>query len=205
MSIVSLDSAYLSFSDLPVLDHADFSIEDRERVCIVGRNGVGKSTLLKIFNGEIRIDDGTLVFQQNLKVRRLEQDPPSFGRDQTILSYLVENYRKEHGEHHHEYNYEAENRIKVLLNKMDLDPERPLQGLSGGLLRRVALADALVSEPDLLLLDEPTSNLDSFNEKIILESVKAEAQEKTVVLVSHRDSTLELCDEIHKIENGRKC
>ena len=202
MSIVSLDSAYLSFSDLPVLDHADFSIEDRERVCIVGRNGVGKSTLLKIFNGEIRIDDGTLVFQQNLKVRRLEQDPPSFGRDQTILSYLVENYRKEHGEHHHEYNYEAENRIKVLLNKMDLDPERPLQGLSGGLLRRVALADALVSEPDLLLLDEPTNHLD-INAILWLQNF-IKSYQGSVIFISHdREFIDSVATRIAELDRGR--
>ena len=202
MSIVSLDSAYLSFSDLPVLDHADFSIEDRERVCIVGRNGVGKSTLLKIFNGEIRIDDGTLIFQQNLKVRRLEQDPPSFGRDQTILSYLVENYRKEHGEDQHEYNYEAENRIKVLLNKMDLDPERHLQGLSGGLLRRVALADALVSEPDLLLLDEPTNHLD-INAILWLQNF-IKSYQGSVIFISHdREFIDSVATRIVELDRGR--
>ncbi|MBO6069852.1 MAG: ATP-binding cassette domain-containing protein, partial [Succinivibrionaceae bacterium] len=154
MSILSMDSACLSYSDLPLLDHADFSIEAGERVCIVGRNGVGKSTLLKIFNRETSIDEGSLVFQQDLNVCRLEQDPPHFSREQTIMEYLLSCHFARLPDGGHEDHYEVENRIRVLLGKMDLDPEKPLNGLSGGLLRRVALADALSSQPDLLLLDE---------------------------------------------------
>ena len=202
MSILSMDSACLSYSDLPLLDHADFSIEAGERVCIVGRNGVGKSTLLKIFNRETSIDEGSLVFQQDLNVCRLEQDPPHFSRDQTIMEYLISCHFARLPDGGHEDHYEVENRIRVLLGKMDLDPDKPLNGLSGGLLRRVALADALSSQPDLLLLDEPTNHLDI--DAILWLQNFISSYRGSVIFISHdREFIDRVATRIVELDRGR--
>lgn len=76
MSLISMHGAWLSFSDSPLLDNAELHIEDNERVCLVGRNGAGKSTLMKILNREQGTDDGRIVYEQDLIVSRLQQDPP---------------------------------------------------------------------------------------------------------------------------------
>lgn len=76
MSLISMHGAWLSFSDAPLLDNAELHIEENERVCLVGRNGAGKSTLMKILNREVNLDDGRIVYEQDLVVARLQQDPP---------------------------------------------------------------------------------------------------------------------------------
>lgn len=76
MSLISIHNAWLSFSDAPLLDNTELHIEENERVCLVGRNGAGKSTLMKIINQEIALDDGRIVYEQDLVVARLQQDPP---------------------------------------------------------------------------------------------------------------------------------
>ncbi|UMX50419.1 ATP-binding cassette domain-containing protein [Klebsiella pneumoniae] len=76
MSLISMHGAWLSFSDAPLLDNAELHIEDNERVCLVGRNGAGKSTLMKILNREQGLDDGRIIYEQDLIVARLRQDPP---------------------------------------------------------------------------------------------------------------------------------
>lgn len=75
MSLISMSGAWLSFSDAPLLDNTEIHIEDNERVCLVGRNGAGKSTLLKILGKEIPLDDGRIIYEQDLIVARLQQDP----------------------------------------------------------------------------------------------------------------------------------
>lgn len=76
MSLISMSGAWLSFSDSPLLDNTELHIEPNERVCLVGRNGAGKSTLMKILNREVPLDDGRIVYEQDLIVARLQQDPP---------------------------------------------------------------------------------------------------------------------------------
>lgn len=76
MALITLHNAYLSFSDAPLLDHVNLSIERGERVCLVGRNGMGKSTLLKILNREIPLDDGQMIVENDIVIARLQQDPP---------------------------------------------------------------------------------------------------------------------------------
>ncbi len=76
MSLISIHGAWLSYSDAPLLDNAELHIEENERVCLVGRNGAGKSTLMKIINQEVPLDDGRIVYEQDLVIARLQQDPP---------------------------------------------------------------------------------------------------------------------------------
>lgn len=188
MALISLTNGYLSFSDAPLLDHAELHIEPNERVCLVGRNGAGKSTLLKIIAGDVLMDDGKIQYEKDLVVSRLEQDPPRNAQG-NIFDYVAEGVGHLTDllkEYHHisvqlEENYgdqilsqleqvqaklehadgwRFENKINEVLLKLGLNPNTKLSALSGGWLRKAALARALVCDPDVLLLDEPTNHLD---------------------------------------------
>ncbi|WP_118858701.1 ABC transporter ATP-binding protein [Haemophilus haemolyticus] len=188
MALISLTNGYLSFSDAPLLDHAELHIEPNERVCLVGRNGAGKSTLLKIIAGDVLMDDGKTQYEKDLVVSRLEQDPPRNAQG-NIFDYVAEGVGHLTDllkEYHHisvqlEENYSDqiltqleqvqaklehadgwrfENKINEVLLKLGLNPNIKLSALSGGWLRKAALARALVCDPDVLLLDEPTNHLD---------------------------------------------
>lgn len=188
MALLNLSNAYLGFGDNPLLNHTELHIEPGERVCLVGRNGAGKSTLMKILAGEIQLDDGKLVVEKEIVITRLEQDPPRHIED-TVFDYVSEGIAhlsdllKQY--HHisqqmltdytdslldrltevqtqleHANGWQFENRIQDTLKLLELDPDKRLCELSGGWVRRAALARALVANPDVLLLDEPTNHLD---------------------------------------------
>ncbi|WP_114196041.1 ABC transporter ATP-binding protein [Edaphovirga cremea] len=188
MSLISMSGAWLSFSDAPLLDNTELHIEPNERVCLVGRNGAGKSTLLKILNRDIPLDDGRIVYEQDLIVARLQQDPPRNVAG-TVFDFVAEGVA-EQAEHIKAYHaisqlvgtdpseknlnrmaavmeildhqglWQLDSRIHEVLEQLGLDGEAELSSLSGGWLRKAALGRALVSSPKVLLLDEPTNHLD---------------------------------------------
>ncbi len=188
MSLIGMHGAWLSYSDAPLLDNAELHIEDNERVCLVGRNGAGKSTLMKILNREVGLDDGRLIFEQDLVVSRLQQDPP---RNVTgsVYDFVAEGIEEqaEYLKRYHDVSHlvmedpsdknlaelarvqemldhhglwQLENRINEVLMQLGLNADMELAALSGGWLRKAALGRALVSGPRVLLLDEPTNHLD---------------------------------------------
>ncbi len=188
MAIFSIQQGYLSYSAAPLLDHVDLHIEEGERLCLVGRNGAGKSTLMKVINKEIQLDDGSVTHLQDLKVARLEQDPPQT-ESATVFDFVadgVASLGKLLSDYHHQsallaeshdervmkrmselqeqldlqQGWQYETKINQILSMLSLSPDTALSNLSGGWLRKVALARALVNDPDLLLLDEPTNHLD---------------------------------------------
>ena len=188
MALLNLSNAYLGFGDFPLLDHTELHIEPNERVCLVGRNGAGKSTLMKVLAGEVQLDDGKLIFEKDIIVTRLEQDPPRHIQE-AVFEYVAEgiahlsdllkqyhhisqqmltNYSDEllaklsqvQAQLEHNNGWQFENRIQDTLKLLELDPDKKLCELSGGWVRRAALARALVADPDILLLDEPTNHLD---------------------------------------------
>lgn len=188
MALLNLSNAYLGFGDFPLLDHTELHIEPNERVCLVGRNGAGKSTLMKVLAGEVQLDDGKLIFEKDIIVTRLEQDPPRHIQE-TVFEYVAEgiahlsdllkqyhhisqqmltHYSDEllaklsqvQAQLEHNNGWQFENRIQDTLKLLELDPDKKLCELSGGWVRRAALARALVADPDILLLDEPTNHLD---------------------------------------------
>ncbi|NDJ58239.1 ABC transporter ATP-binding protein [Enterobacteriaceae bacterium 4M9] len=188
MSLISMHGAWLSFSDAPLLDNAELHIEDNERVCLVGRNGAGKSTLMKILNRELPLDDGKIIYEQDLIVARLQQDPPRNVAG-SVYDFVAEGVEEQaeylktyHQLSHkvmsdpseknlnalakiqetleHQGLWQLENRISEVLAQLGLDADAPLSSLSGGWLRKAALGRALVSSPRVLLLDEPTNHLD---------------------------------------------
>lgn len=188
MSLISMSGAWLSFSDAPLLDNTELHIEANERVCLVGRNGAGKSTLLKILSKEVALDDGRIIYEQDLIVARLQQDPPRNVAG-TVFDFVAEGVQ-EQAEHLKAYHatlhqveldpseknlnrlaalqeildhqglWQLDSRIQEVLVQLGLSADAELSSLSGGWLRKAALGRALVSSPKVLLLDEPTNHLD---------------------------------------------
>ncbi len=176
MALISLLDAQLAFGHVPLLDHADFSLETQERVGLIGRNGAGKSSLLKILGGIEHADDGNFSAQQGIRTAYVPQEP-SLNPEQTIFEAvaeglapvraLIEEYISGEGdldalqsaiETRHGWTWEQ--RVQASLQRLHLNPDTKIAALSGGMRKRVALAQALVTEPDVLLLDEPTNHLD---------------------------------------------
>jgi ATP-binding cassette subfamily F protein uup len=156
MPLVTLDRVSIAYGHLPLLDGVALQIEPRERVSVIGRNGTGKSTLLKIVSGEIPPDEGDVWRQPSLRVARLEQDVP-LSANRSVFDIVAE------GHTHHLEEDEAwlrEHRVDLILSRLELPADAIVDTLSGGWRRRVLLARALVGQPDLLLLDEPTNHLD---------------------------------------------
>ena len=186
--LLTLKNVSLSYGHVPLLDGIELALEAGERVCLVGRNGTGKSSLLRLIYGETVADDGEIWRRDGLRVARLEQDLPTGAKENVFdivasglpeLGQLVRRY-------HHvlarlEQNqsdqllqeltelsqaldtadgWRFEQRVETAISKLGLPADKPMNTLSGGMQRRVLLARAIVSEPDVLLLDEPTNHLD---------------------------------------------
>ena len=176
MALITLLHAQLAFGHVPLLDHTDFSLEAGERVGLIGRNGAGKSSLLKILAGIEKADDGTLQLQQSLRIAFVAQEP-LLDSEATVFQAtlagvadviaLIDQYAHGHGdldalqgaiEAQDGWNWEQ--RVEETLQRLHLDKNAVIGTLSGGTKKRVALAQALVRRPDVLLLDEPTNHLD---------------------------------------------
>ncbi|MES9940674.1 MAG: ATP-binding cassette domain-containing protein [Candidatus Thiodiazotropha sp. 6PLUC2] len=188
MPLITLRNLHLSFGDAPLLDGVNLSIEKGERIALLGRNGMGKSTLMKVIMGSQIADDGERVVSNGVDIARLIQEVPedvsgsvydlvadgmgglaeklkNYHRishrlaeegDQALLESLAE------AQHDLESSggWQLEQRVETVISRTGLDADAQFSELSGGLKRRVLLAQALVTEPDLLLLDEPTNHLD---------------------------------------------
>jgi ATP-binding cassette subfamily F protein uup len=187
MALITLKDISISFGGDPVLDRVAFQLESAQRVCLLGRNGEGKTTLMKIISGELAPDAGVIQRQPGLKIARLSQDvPPSLSGSvfdvaaeglgvmgEAIADYHQtlanaengdpENLRKL-GEAQHRLEslgaWDLNNQVETVLTQIGLNPDARVETLSGGMKRRVLLAQALVGKPDILLLDEPTNHLD---------------------------------------------
>jgi len=176
MALLTLLDAQLAFGHVALLDHADFALESNERVGLIGRNGAGKSSLLKILAGLEHADDGSLQRQNHVRVAYVAQEP-QLAADATVfvavsagltrLRALIDAYSQGHGDlDAMQSEIEAldgwnwEQRVTETLHRLHLEPDAVLSTLSGGTKKRVALAQALVAQPDALLLDEPTNHLD---------------------------------------------
>ena len=187
MPILTLRNIQLSFGAAPLLDGVTLSIDKGERLCLVGRNGAGKSTLMKVIAGEVIADDGQIEKPQGLTIARLVQDVPTdtegsvydvvaagLGDTGALLAEYahlghqlgdgddktMERFTRLQGQIDDRNGWELAQRVDTILSRLQLDGEQPFSGLSGGMKRRVLLAQALVQAPDILLLDEPTNHLD---------------------------------------------
>jgi ABC transport system ATP-binding/permease protein len=187
MPLLRLDNISLSYGYLPLLAQVQFQIEAGERVCLVGRNGTGKTTLLRVITGEAVPEAGEVWAQDGMRVAHLEQDVPP-DEEQTVFQ-VVASGLGELGRLLFEYHqvtqkagaaeppsleplatlnarieslggWNLNQKVETVLTRLSLPPDKPMEACSGGVRRQVMLARALVGEPDLLLLDEPTNHLD---------------------------------------------
>lgn len=170
--LLTLANIHLTFGGTPLLEGAALTIEERDRLCLVGRNGSGKSTLLKIAANLVEADDGDRFIKPGVTVQYLEQEPDITSFD-TVLDYV------EGGFHEDEPDYRA----IYLLEQLGLDGAQSPKELSGGETRRAALARVLAPEPDILMLDEPTNHLDVTT----IEWLETELKQMSsaIVLISH--------------------
>ena len=178
MAVLSLSNAHLAFGHVPLLDGANFSLETGDRVGLIGRNGTGKSSMLKVLAGLEKLDDGLLQLEKGLTSVYVPQEP-ELRPEATIFDVVSEGVAEAKAlraryEAHDENDdlgwvqerieqigaWNWEQRVDETLHRLDLDGGRKVGELSGGLKKRVALARALVAQPDVLLLDEPTNHLD---------------------------------------------
>lgn len=188
MALISLQDITLAFGGPPVFDHLSLHVEQGERVALLGRNGTGKTTLMKVMSGQLKVDEGKVIYQKGIRVTHLAQEvPPEVkgnifdivlsglgGRAKLLTDYhhvnhqLETNYSEElmkqlgdlHEQMDHTNAWETHRQVENIIEHMHLDPESDFEHLSGGQKKRVLLAKALVQTPEVLLLDEPTNHLD---------------------------------------------
>lgn len=228
MALVVLDKAELAFGHVPLLDKSDLSIEAGERIALIGRNGVGKSSLLRAIAGQTQLDDGRIVLQSGLRVAVVDQEP-KFSDDDTIYSAVAGGLSEEHalvdeyealagsglsdeasmkrlGELEHQLTqadaWGTAHRIEMVLQRLRLEPKTRVGAASGGMKKRIALARALVGEPQLLILDEPTNHLDiesiAWLEDMLLEHKGA------VLFVTHDRAFLDrVSTRVVELDRGR--
>ncbi len=228
MAYITLRDVQLAFGGPALLDGANFSLERGERVCLIGRNGEGKSTLLKLIEGSLLPDGGEISLQNGITISMLAQDVPmdsgrvadivadGAGEAASVLRAYHEaseacvlgdmNACERMGNLQHQMDqhdgWALETKVNSILSKMGLDPEADLADLSGGRKRRVLLARALLTQPDVLLLDEPTNHLDvesiEWLEKFLLDQ-----NNLTLLFISHDRSFVDnIATRIVELDRG---
>ena len=183
-TLVTLQAAELAFGDQPLLDHADLTVTDGERIGIIGRNGTGKSSLLRVIAGADKLDDGTKTVMDGLGIAYVEQEP-FLPEAQTLRESLILR-GKLNEESDEQIKWRQIAKLDEYLHRFALNAERPLHGASGGEKKRAALALAFALNKDLLLLDEPTNHLDIDAILILEELIKNEYRgSKSLMVITH--------------------
>ncbi|MFZ4501249.1 MAG: ATP-binding cassette domain-containing protein [Burkholderiaceae bacterium] len=226
MALIVLSNAGLAFGHVPLLSRASVSLETNERLGLIGRNGTGKSSLLKVLSGQQLPDDGTLQYQQGLRIASVAQEPildqelTIFEQVSSGLSEIIglrQAYEaislSEGGAADHDQlekiqaqldstdGWNWEQRVQEVLDRLDLDPSARISTLSGGNKKRVALAEALVTSPDVLLLDEPTNHLD-IDSIVWLENL-LKSWRGAVIFVTHDRAFLDaVCTSIIELDRA---
>lgn len=183
-TFLTLQDAELAFGDQPLLDHANLTVMDGERIGVIGRNGTGKSSLLRVIAGADKLDDGSKTVMDGLGIAYVEQEP-FLPEANTLRESLI--FRgKLNEESDEQIKWRQIARLDEYLHRFELDGERPLQGASGGEKKRAALALAFTQNKDLLLLDEPTNHLDIDAILILEELIKSEYRgSKSLMVITH--------------------
>ncbi len=223
MPLITLDKISLSFSDKPILNEVSSTILKGDKIALIGRNGEGKSTFMRILAGSIEPDDGKLKVKNGIKISFLEQMPPE-DNDKILFNIVSEGLGEigdiiaqyQHFIHIGELDKAGDfqqkidqldgwqylHKIEAILNRFSLDPQTSLATLSGGWRRRVMLARALIQEPDVLLLDEPTNHMD-ITAILDLERMLKEYH-GTLVIISHDRSFIAgIVNKVFDLDRGR--
>jgi len=219
MAILSLSNAHLAYGHVALLDGANFSLEAGERLGLIGRNGAGKSSLLKVLAGQEKLDDGLLQMTQGLRICYVPQEP-LFEPAHSVFDIVSEGVaeakalRARYEAHAQDEDLDAlqtriealdawtwEQRVSTTLAQLHLDGTRDIGSLSGGMKKRVALAQALVAVPDVLLLDEPTNHLDLDSIAWLEELLTG--FKGSVMLITHDRAFLDaVCTRIIELDRG---
>ena len=192
--LVTLNRVLLAFGHHPLLDHADLIIHDNERCGLIGRNGTGKSSLLKLIDQRLQPDEGEIMFKSGLRVATVEQEP-DLPTDITIYDYLCGDYAETE-------DWQRVGRVGALIDQLGLEADALTNALSGGTRKRVALAKAMADEPDLLLLDEPTNHLD-FDGILWLEQQLKQFKGSIVVITHDRAFLDSVATRIIELDRGQ--
>jgi len=229
MPLLTLDNACLAFGDVALLDRAELVLDTDEKLALIGRNGAGKSSLLRVLAGQNKLDDGLVWRQQGLRVAYVAQEP-DFSLDNTVFAAVAEGVgdaarliaqyhacahavahgdaaalvRLESLQHELEANngWTMHHKVEQAINHLRLDAEVQVASLSGGGIKRVALARALASEPELLLLDEPTNHLDIDAIAWLEELIKS--FRGSVIVITHDRSFMDaVATRIIELDRGR--
>ncbi|MEB6664468.1 ATP-binding cassette domain-containing protein [Achromobacter ruhlandii] len=193
-TLITLTDIQLAYGHHPLLDHADFAIQAGERIGLIGRNGAGKSSLLRLLDGRTVPDDGDIARSSGLRVATVEQEP-ELDENATVFD-VVCNVDGDHED------WQRPSRVRAMLEKLGLPADAQIAGLSGGTRKRVALARALVEEPDLLLLDEPTNHLD-FDGIAWLEEMLRTWKGAAVIITHDRRFLDSVATRIVELDRGR--
>ncbi|WP_207063143.1 ATP-binding cassette domain-containing protein [Motiliproteus sp. SC1-56] len=227
MALFRLDQACLAFGDHPLLDHVDWTVQPGERIALIGRNGAGKSSLLKVVSGASPLDSGQAWRRPHLRVGVLEQELPH--ADEQSVAEVVAGGLADVQALLAEYDalagcasdpqalkkleslqqrieavdgWHLEQRVERVLSRLRLPAEKPMRALSGGWRRRVALGRALIGEPDILILDEPTNHLDLPTIRWLEEQLLEFSG--TLLFVTHDRAFLQrLANRIVELDRGR--
>lgn len=190
--VITFKDVSFRYTDKNLLDKVSFSITDQDKTGLVGLNGTGKSTLIKLIEDEIRPQSGEIIKSGNMIISYLEQEP-DIPLNTKILDYVMKNNDKDHKVN----DYEA----KSMLTKLKLDPEALTNNLSGGQRKRLALAKCLVTYCDFLILDEPTNHLD--NDMILYLEMYLQRYNHGLFMVTHDRYFLErVCNNMLELDNG---
>ena len=223
MPLITLDNISLRFSEKIILDEINATILKGDKIGLIGRNGEGKSSFLKVLAGYINADDGNLKVKNNTRISYLEQQPPEdndyflfsivaqgLGEVGDLLASYHESLQNGDNKKNSQLQEEIESRdlwhylhqIETILNRFKLDANARLSTLSGGWKRRVMLAKAIVQEPDLLLLDEPTNHMD-ITAILDLEKMLKDYH-GTLILISHDRSFVRgIVNKIFDLDRGK--
>lgn len=183
-TLLTLQDAELAFGDQPLLDHANLTVMDGERIGVIGRNGTGKSSLLRVIAGADKLDDGSKTVMDGLEIAYVEQEPFLPQANTLRESLILRGKLSEENDEQIKWRQIA--RLDEYLHRFELDGDRPLQGASGGEKKRAALALAFTQNKDLLLLDEPTNHLDIDAILILEELIKSEYRgSKSLMVITH--------------------
>jgi ATP-binding cassette subfamily F protein uup len=193
-TLITLTDIQLAYGHHPLLDHTDFSVQQGERIGLIGRNGAGKSSLLKLLDGRALPDDGDISRASGLRVATVEQEPDLDEAD-TIYDAICQADL-------HPEDWSRPARVRAAIERLGLPADAVVSGLSGGMRKRVALARAVVDEPDLLLLDEPTNHLD-FDGIAWLEALLHNWKGAAVIITHDRRFLDAIATRIVELDRGR--